>query len=162
MPPSKEMTPDAALATLRRAEQVFGFLGDLHQAAQLIVQLRNDEVSMQKAFDEAQAAYTTMQASIRDAESQYENTVTMLAERKERMTQECSAEIDALMARLVEKRADVEAACKNLDADYLAKHAEHTKRIDELIAAIHEKEGYLAQLNARIGAIRADFDTMRV
>ena len=66
-----------------------------------------------------------------------------------------------LAHELERKQHDVAVAKANEDDDYLLQARQHETALAKLQASIQEREGYLARLNERIGALRADLDSVR-
>jgi len=156
-----ELTTNAAIGILRRGAQVLRFCEGLEEAAKLIARQQESMGGIEQALLDKRQELAQAERGLserRDTMAADEHQMVLSWQRAQ---QEYGHRMTSLEVELEAKQRVVAVAKQHEDDDYLAQAKQHETRLAVLSAEIQDREGYLARLNQRIGALRADLDIVR-
>ena len=161
MADTADVNVSQALNSLRRAGQMMQWLEGLEEAARSILRKEENMSGLTQAILEKQQVLGQLERTFVELQETVMLTQATMDRDFGLSQREHAAQLDRLDQELAKKERDVATACANEDALYLQQVVDHSARTALLRAEIDEREGYLARLNQRIGALRADLDSVR-
>ena len=146
---------------LRRAGQTLKFVQDLEDAARAVLDRESQSGALEQALADKRRELAGAESAFQQRQREVDEDTARLEREYGARIREYEAQCDTLDRQLEEKQAAVKQAMANEDDVYQGQCAEHRARIENLLATIQEREGYLARLQERIGQLRADMELVR-